>query len=102
MAYWALYRRTIIASESLGTREVGGATDDAFAVCELPFFEEMVLPNELFLHIYDERNHVDIISYDFRQISEGEFDLFLAFECGPEAKSICGDDDEHPRLHILK
>lgn len=102
MAYWALYRRTIISSESLGTREVEDSKEDAFAVCELLFFEEMVLPPELFRHIYDEQNEVDILSYDFRQITKGEFDIFLAFECGPEARSRMGDDDDAPRLYILK
>jgi hypothetical protein len=94
MAYWALYPRPC----PLDVKPTG----DAFVVCELPFFEEMVIPPELFLHIYDERNEVDIIAYNFKRISAGEFDYFLAFECGPEAKSICGDDDEHSRLYILK
>jgi len=102
MVYWALYYRGGDIRESLGTSRLDDPRGDAFAVCKLPFFNGGLLPPELFLHIYDERNRVDILGYNFKRISFGEFDTFLAFECGPEAKSICGDDDEHPRLYILK
>ena len=107
MAYWALYYmdlRILRDSDVLPSRE------DTFAVCALPRWSQntddgqvyTVPPEEFGFFIRDERTMVEIISYNYREISEGEFDIFLAFECGPEAKSIYGDDDEHSRLYILK
>ncbi len=102
MVYWALYYMDLkVLRDSDGFPSHG----DAFAVCALP--RERIVgqvnevePEEFGFFIRDERTMVEIIYYDYREISNAEFDTFLAFECGPEAKSICGDDDEYPRLYI--
>lgn len=74
---------------------------DTFAVCALPKEIRGQMPEEFNFFIRDERTMVEIIYYDYREISEAEFGIFLAFECGPEAKSRV-DDDVHSRLYIPK